>query len=546
MKPLISVCMIVKNEEKVLRRCLESICGIADEIIVVDTGSSDKSKEIAHLYTNMVYDFKWEDDFSKARNFASSKASGEWIVAIDADEYVDRESFIKFKENLKVNSGDPDIFAVQIVNFIGNNGKDTVLNYHERIYKNDGSISFYRNIHEMLKHKDAIEKRAFAEFQIFHTGYMQNVVKEKDKSKRNLTLLKNKKEKEPVDYYFLGNEYYQLGELDNAINYYKKGYLLKKNINYDWVLKLLVRLISCLHDAKRNDEALEVINASEDVFPYIVDFKFLKGKIYFVEGNHRQAMMVFKEILSRKDELKADSSTDYLEYSPHRYMGELFESENEFQLAVHHYSKALSINDSDDYIWMKLLSLLADNATLEELTQFINNNCLTRSSMSPLRLIRILLSIRNREVQQLTRSFLNEPALSLEEKEALFLKNLILDGNNHEISNIINRKTENALAVLLSKGILNVVDLILLALDTNYGRYKTILYNLKFETPIVNLLDMLFSNKINELSSQEETVFISLLKQAHVLKLNKVIGYLNGKADKLGTEVEIKLNMSRI
>ena len=71
----ISLCMIVKNEEKVLARCLDSIADLMDEIIIVDTGSSDNTKEIAKKYTDKIYDFAWIDDFSAARNYSFSKAT---------------------------------------------------------------------------------------------------------------------------------------------------------------------------------------------------------------------------------------------------------------------------------------------------------------------------------------------------------------------------------------------------------------------------------------------------------------------------------------
>ena len=90
--------MIVKNEEKFLQRCLDSVD--VDEIIVVDTGSTDKTKEIARNYTGKVYDFKWVDDFSKARNFSISKATKEWILVLDADEVIDNMK--KIKEVIKV------------------------------------------------------------------------------------------------------------------------------------------------------------------------------------------------------------------------------------------------------------------------------------------------------------------------------------------------------------------------------------------------------------------------------------------------------------
>ena len=75
----ISLCMIVKNEERVLNRCLKSIADLMDEIIIVDTGSTDQTKEIARKYTENIYDFEWKDDFSAARNFAFSKATKDYI-----------------------------------------------------------------------------------------------------------------------------------------------------------------------------------------------------------------------------------------------------------------------------------------------------------------------------------------------------------------------------------------------------------------------------------------------------------------------------------
>lgn len=109
----ISVCMIVKNEEAVLARCLDSLQGIADEIVIVDTGSTDRTKEIAALYTNRIYDFTWVHDFSAARNFAFSKATKEYIYSADADEVLeekDREKFLNLKQVLL-----PEIEIVEMI-----------------------------------------------------------------------------------------------------------------------------------------------------------------------------------------------------------------------------------------------------------------------------------------------------------------------------------------------------------------------------------------------------------------------------------------------
>lgn len=108
----ISICMIVKNEEKILSRCLDTIKDLAEEIIIVDTGSTDKTKEIAAKYTDKIYDFAWIDDFSAARNFAFSKATKEYIYSADADEVLDetnRQRFFWLKQNLL-----PEIDLVQM------------------------------------------------------------------------------------------------------------------------------------------------------------------------------------------------------------------------------------------------------------------------------------------------------------------------------------------------------------------------------------------------------------------------------------------------
>lgn len=108
----ISACMIVKNEEAVLERCLASICGLADEIIIVDTGSTDRTKEIAANYTQKLYDFTWVHDFSAARNFAFSKAEMEYIYSVDADEVLDEENrgrFLELKQTML-----PEIDIVQM------------------------------------------------------------------------------------------------------------------------------------------------------------------------------------------------------------------------------------------------------------------------------------------------------------------------------------------------------------------------------------------------------------------------------------------------
>lgn len=148
----ISLCMIVKDEEKVLERCLDSMKDLMDEIIIVDTGSKDRTKEIAARYTDRIYDFKWIDDFSAARNFAFSKASCDYIYSADADEVVNEENREKFKilkEGLL-----PDIEIVQM--YYGNQlSFGTIYNYDRelrpKLFKRLRTFRWEEAIHEMVQ-----------------------------------------------------------------------------------------------------------------------------------------------------------------------------------------------------------------------------------------------------------------------------------------------------------------------------------------------------------------------------------------------------------
>src|SRR5690606_33121747 len=126
--------MIVRNEEKVIGRCLSSVVHLVDEVVIVDTGSTDKTKEIINDFTSNIYNFEWINDFSAARNYAASKATGEWIVVLDADEYVDEENFNQFINELKNEHNKYDTYYAKILNFSGSYGESLVQNTHDRIY----------------------------------------------------------------------------------------------------------------------------------------------------------------------------------------------------------------------------------------------------------------------------------------------------------------------------------------------------------------------------------------------------------------------------
>lgn len=147
----VSLCMIVKNEERILARCLDSLKGLMDEIIIVDTGSSDRTKEIAAAYTDRIYDFIWTGDFSEARNFAFSKAEMDYIYSADADEVMDaenREAFLRMKQVLL-----PEIEIVQMY-YANQLANGTIYNYDKelrpKLFKRNRTFRWQGAIHEQV------------------------------------------------------------------------------------------------------------------------------------------------------------------------------------------------------------------------------------------------------------------------------------------------------------------------------------------------------------------------------------------------------------
>lgn len=147
----ISLCMIVKNEEDTLERCLNSALDIAEEIIIADTGSTDKTKEIAERLGAKVYDFPWIDDFSAARNFAFSKANMDYILWLDADDILlpeDAEKLLRLKSELEP---EVDIVMMRYNTGFDEAGRVTFSYYRERLVKREKGFLWREPVHEYLE-----------------------------------------------------------------------------------------------------------------------------------------------------------------------------------------------------------------------------------------------------------------------------------------------------------------------------------------------------------------------------------------------------------
>lgn len=132
--------MIVKNEEKTIERCLNSVAHVMDEIIIVDTGSTDRTKHLCRKYTDKIYDFEWIDDFSAARNYSYSLATGDYIMWLDADDIILPEDIVKLQELKSTLDKDIDIVMMKYVTGMDINGDITFSYFRERLSKREKNI----------------------------------------------------------------------------------------------------------------------------------------------------------------------------------------------------------------------------------------------------------------------------------------------------------------------------------------------------------------------------------------------------------------------
>lgn len=231
-KPLLSLCMIVKNEEANLPRCLESVKGVVDEMVIVDTGSTDRTKEIAQSYGAKVYDFEWVDDFSAARNYGIDRAKGEWILVLDADEVLDAQTAIELRPILETSKADAYNCVTRNVLSL-----QPELYYHDssfqgwvRVFRNRPQYRFESMYHEavfpsLLRHKAKVENSNFI---IWHYGLLCDMVQggETTREERSWRYLQKAAEQEPNNgnlLFYLGVGYYEKGDRDNAYKVLKRA-----------------------------------------------------------------------------------------------------------------------------------------------------------------------------------------------------------------------------------------------------------------------------------------------------------------------------------
>ena len=342
----ISLCMIVKNEEEILTQCLSSIKEVCDEIIIVDTGSTDQTKDIAKDFTDKIFDFEWIDDFAAARNFAFSHATKDYILWLDADDHLLKEDQLKFKL-LKKNLN-ASIDAVSMIYNIAFDeyGNPTFSYRRNRLVRREKKFKWIGPVHEYLEVSGNIYP---SEIAITHRKSDKTNVVQSD---RNLIIyekrLKNGEDFSPRDLYYYANELKDHAYFQKAIKYYRKFLATKKG----WVedeIRSYINMADCYRNLGKliKEKKALVMSFIHDVPRPEVSCRL--GDLYKANKEFNKAIVWYRLALEKESNNNQGFKQEaYSTWYPHLQLCVCYWEAGEKKLAVEHNNcaKVYRPNDS--------------------------------------------------------------------------------------------------------------------------------------------------------------------------------------------------------
>ena len=374
----ISACVIVKNEEKNIARWLKNVKKYANEIIVVDTGSTDKTVEIVKKSKAKLYFFKWINDFSAAKNFAISKAKGNWIVFLDADEYFTPLACKRLRPYIESIHNDGKVMGLRspLINIDEDNDNEVLSSVEQvRVFRKDKHVFYREPIHEYI---DSTKKGAYpfiiSDLTIYHTGYSASV--NRQKTERNLELLKLDIERSGGEnefhYPYMAVTYLNMQEYDKAIQYAE---LSIKNPNRK-VRSQLGQMYHIMLGAVRAkggdlDAQQEIVDRELKDLPNHADAHWENGRLAFQRFDYVLALKEFEEALKWDEYAKdprhftEESVLDKCLYHLYELKARIEMERGDIQAAIHDLKESLQKYSYNARALVTLLNLLRDYLPVE-------------------------------------------------------------------------------------------------------------------------------------------------------------------------------------
>lgn len=336
----ISVCIIAKNEEQNIEKCLAPLAPYNFEIIVVDTGSTDRTKEIARKYTDFVYDFEWVNDFSAARNFSLKKASHNYVLILDCDEFL---TDINLDEIYQLIEEHPRGVGMLLRHSYYDDGGMRV-SYPDRVERlfHKRYYNYIFTIHEQvsdIKTNSTYFERYEIPLTVDHVGYCGGLQDMLQKVERNNALLLKEIEKNPEEPYFyfqVGQSYNSIEDYENAYLYYKQAFEHPIDPAQPWLPVLAQAYLHAMNVTGRSQEAVDFFEPQYDFFAKDSGFLCSFGAAYLKLNQPMKAMMEFVKALQCPT-VRDEGSNSYL---PFYNIGLINEMLGDISSAVSFYQRA--------------------------------------------------------------------------------------------------------------------------------------------------------------------------------------------------------------
>lgn len=294
-------CIIVKNEENKIARCLAPLAPTGMEVIVLDTGSTDNTVSIAKNYTDKIFHFEWINDFSAARNYAMTKASHDYILFLDADEYVEDIDIPAMKKLLREYPDAIGQIRRRNACFASDGISERItIDLVERLF--DRRLYHYQGtIHEQITHRQGRKLYVYQiPLTVYHDGYLGTPEERRQKAERNNVLLFDELKKSPEDpylYYQIGQSFGLCGDAEQEYEYYHKGCSLPLDTSLSYVRIMLVSYGYSMLNTQREAQAMNLAAYYDRLSSY-ADYVCLLGCIYLENHEHLKAIRAFRHALT--------------------------------------------------------------------------------------------------------------------------------------------------------------------------------------------------------------------------------------------------------
>ncbi|MCD6319236.1 MAG: glycosyltransferase [Candidatus Desulfofervidaceae bacterium] len=552
----LSLCMIVKNEEKNLPKCLEHIKDVVDEIIVVDTGSTDRTIEIAKQCGAKVYYFRWCDDFSAARNESLKYATCDYILWLDADDRIEQpdiEKLIKLKENLPKDK--KAAFAFKIVSIYPDKEESA---YQIRIFPNLSQVRFRGKVHEDISLD--IQKMGitpvFVDIKVIHQGYINPLVNKK-KAERNLRLLWQELKEQPENlhwHYYLGQTYNLLGKREKAKSHLLKVFHQNGQCHQSVYIAAVVNYANILLEEGKPDEAMALLETLYDKFPQDDFVKFVLGQYYVLNKDFEKALNILITVQPEGiDLLIIPVAHKDLRGTYYAYLGMCYEYFGYLRLAEQAYLNALNYFPGNSEILITLGRLYEKankpKKTIKFLTDALSSDNLTPSKkaiiLGKLGLCYLKMNQKNKAEEMFKKALMYDPQNSdlrvnlamlylekMQDDQAIALLKQALDGskfigkNKTKIYLVLAFAYAGSLAI---EECVYVADQLLKELDLKSNLI------LKDMNDLIDVFTML-GEELKQRSWMEEAKLAFNIGLELAYKYNALTEHLNKKADILSSE----------